>query len=102
MRVKMTYHNDINNAADIPAATIVPPIRLPDIATNNPAQKAHPTYPAGMIHIRHPPRYFVTPPTEKEYISSGDNLISLLKIDKVNDGDDEQRQYTYLHYYSLR
>jgi hypothetical protein len=57
-----TYHSEINSALDMPAATMVPPIRLPDMETNNPAQKAQPTYPAGMINIRHPPRYFVTPP----------------------------------------
>jgi hypothetical protein len=64
---RSTYHNEINKAADIPAATIVPPTRLPDIETNNPAQKAQPTYPAGMIHIRQPPRYFVTPPIIIKY-----------------------------------
>lgn len=59
---RLTYHSDTSNAKEIPAATMVPPIRLPDMETNNPAQNAQPTYPAGMINIRHPPRYFVTPP----------------------------------------
>ena len=38
-----TYHSEISSALDIPAATMVPPMRLPDMETNNPAQKAQPT-----------------------------------------------------------
>ena len=37
------YQSEIKSAAESPAATMVPPIRLPDMDTNNPAQNAQPT-----------------------------------------------------------
>jgi hypothetical protein len=44
-------------------AATVAPILLPLNATKTPPQKATPTYPAGIMAGRKPPRKFVTPPS---------------------------------------
>lgn len=56
-------HRLINIMATNQLATTVDPMRFPEQATSSPPNSAPPRYPAGMMRHRHPPVYFVTPPS---------------------------------------